>query len=248
MGRHLRKGVLYTRVLRTLGKNSLNGLPIFDLITHCFHPPPTSFAQSSDPIKHFTVLSEKVDALTQIVECRGSACPLAQQLRGVANDAIVTYSKEKLGLRNFAWRSEGALIINDLTSTSLYTQSSLETWKINLRSWITGIDLNTLKGLSPTTVLLDDMNMGGCWAMRGRAGRLPGVALTSFVNISHITINHMPAQLASDITTAPREIVLWGRIERSANVAGINRIRGNNAHNISALPEHPDYGLFLQLA
>ncbi|EGG00735.1 uncharacterized protein MELLADRAFT_93073 [Melampsora larici-populina 98AG31] len=73
---------------------------------------------------------------------------------------------------------------------------------------------------TPGTALSGDGTAGNCWAFRGSVGQL-GIGLSSKIDITALSIEHIGAQLAQDdITSAPREFELWGVSDDEDTVAG----------------------------
>lgn len=63
----------------------------------------------------------------------------------------------------------------------------------------------------PEIALTPGVQPGKCWPTH-TGGHL-GVALANTIVVSHVTIDHIAAELAINITTAPKDLVLWGLIE-----------------------------------
>lgn len=58
--------------------------------------------------------------------------------------------------------------------------------------------------------------MGTCWDMSCSDGQL-GISLAHPVVITHVMIDHIPQEFASDIEQAPKLAVLWGAVDSKAN-------------------------------
>ncbi|KAG2741565.1 hypothetical protein P692DRAFT_20668139, partial [Suillus brevipes Sb2] len=137
------------------------------------------------------------------------------------NDALNQHSKDTTALHDYALRSRGARIIPEFTSETFWKLSVGHRWLLRVRSLITGIDLHSLHGLSAETVLLDDMKHGGCWACPGSHIQL-GISLPHRVFVDQVTIDHEPLPVAQDITTAPRNVVIWGLIHSDESIVIIS--------------------------
>lgn len=59
-----------------------------------------------------------------------------------------------------------------------------------------------------------------CWEFPGSYGHL-GIVLKERISVHHISIDHIPRELASDvgILQAPRKMILWGQAQGANNVA-----------------------------
>ncbi|KAG2104637.1 hypothetical protein BD769DRAFT_1367058 [Suillus cothurnatus] len=117
-------------------------------------------------------------------------------------DALNQYTKDTMALHDYALRSAGARIVPKFTSETL---------------WNLSVGHQALRGLSPETVLLDDMKHGGCWVSPGSHVRL-GIALPHRIFIDQVTIDHVPIPMAQDITTAPRKVVIWGLVHSNESL------------------------------
>ncbi|KAG1685264.1 hypothetical protein DVH05_009632 [Phytophthora capsici] len=61
----------------------------------------------------------------------------------------------------------------------------------------------------PETALSETMEMGSCWGIAGSSGRL-SVKFAQQIIADAITIDHIPAQIASDFSSAPKEFRVLG--------------------------------------
>ncbi|KAG7381750.1 hypothetical protein PHYPSEUDO_005692 [Phytophthora pseudosyringae] len=61
----------------------------------------------------------------------------------------------------------------------------------------------------PETALSETMEMGSCWGIAGASGRL-SVKFAQQIVADAITIDHIPAQIASDFSSAPNEFRILG--------------------------------------
>ncbi|KII90916.1 hypothetical protein PLICRDRAFT_60427, partial [Plicaturopsis crispa FD-325 SS-3] len=120
--------------------------------------------------------------------------------------------RDTIGYRDFASLGGGAIDLPHLTSPTYRSEALQSRLSIPvIRSWFTRADDYTHL---PATALHDDISPGSCWDFAGYQGQL-GVALSEEVHIDNVTIDHLAAPLASqsEIASAPRDIVLWGRVE-----------------------------------
>lgn len=112
--------------------------------------------------------------------------------------------KELAGAQDFALSTAGAKVISQLTTTR--SQSPL--------SWLRSRSSQSL--YPPDSVLGGSVRAGDCWDMLAPAGQL-GISFSRPVNITHVTIDHIPQDLISDIERAPRHAVLWGVVDGKSN-------------------------------
>ena len=73
-------------------------------------------------------------------------------------------------------------------------------------------------GRPPSTALHPDMSLGNCWAFAGSTGKLT-IELVEARLIGSFEIEHVPANLVLDRTSAPRHLQVWMR-EEGGNVEG----------------------------
>ncbi|TDL13500.1 hypothetical protein BD410DRAFT_735299, partial [Rickenella mellea] len=105
-------------------------------------------------------------------------------------EALLRYSKDTFGIRDYALVAGGAQIVSSVTSPTY-----------------------NLKGNGPDLALTPGVHPGRCWQTAVHSGGHLGVALANTIVVSNVTIDHIAAELASNITTAPKDMVLWGLIE-----------------------------------
>ena len=102
---------------------------------------------------------------------------------------IKRLQQDGTGLYDFAWRFNGARIVDELTTPEAKGS---------------GIKTN------PPFVAIDDDNRPGrCWLFSGSVGQL-GVLFPVRVNITAISVDHLPRELALSVSNAPRNIKIWG--------------------------------------
>lgn len=135
----------------------------------------------------------------------------------MAREAFKQCIKDRDGLRDFAFMHTGGYVIRSLTSES-HIRSS-KTWRSHL-PWSKTPGASVTNSETPGTALSGDGTAGNCWAFRGSVGQL-GIGLSSKIDITALSIEHIGAQLAQDdITSAPREFELWGVSDDEDTVAG----------------------------
>ncbi|KZT31883.1 hypothetical protein SISSUDRAFT_958982, partial [Sistotremastrum suecicum HHB10207 ss-3] len=117
-----------------------------------------------------------------------------------AEEVVLRRLKDFVARRDYALYDSGAASIPAWTSPTF-----------NFRS------ISHSKSNGPDEALRSNTQVGHCWPTPGSSGRL-GIRLSDAVIISHITIDHLPIELAPDISTAPRKYSLWGY--HPANVDG----------------------------
>ncbi|KAH8099952.1 hypothetical protein BXZ70DRAFT_195632 [Cristinia sonorae] len=132
------------------------------------------------------------------------------------DSAITKFSKDTISRADFAMHSGGARIIPALTSKTFEIRPA--TFVGQMVGMITGNGYAI--GRPPVTVLHHENHNGYCWPFAGSEGQV-GVALSSPVLISDITIDHVAKEVGTDMRTAPRQMEVWGLVEGKDNIARV---------------------------
>lgn len=151
----------------------------------------------------------------------------------LVDNAIARYGTQDIVSRpDFALHSGGARPIPHLTSSTLELRPS--TLQGQILGLITGHGYEV--GRSPITALHHDLHSGNCWPMTGSHGQL-GVMLAFPAIISDITIDHVAKEVAFDLSTAPKEMEVWGQVEGKDNLAKVAAWRAEQAARREAAME-----------
>lgn len=126
---------------------------------------------------------------------------LAPVTRGEMEERLLRASQDDLGYRDFASYAAGARPIESLTSPTWDGPGPLGS------SALPEI-LRGKQAHGPIWALKRDIQQGNCWPMAGTAGYL-GIQLAEPVIVANVTIDHLPASLASETRSAPRRIRVW---------------------------------------
>ncbi|KAG1728649.1 hypothetical protein EDB19DRAFT_1745968 [Suillus lakei] len=138
----------------------------------------------------------------------------------LVDNAIARYGTQDIVSRpDFALHSGGARPIPHLTSGTLELRPS--TLQGQILGLITGHGYEV--GRSPITALHQDLHSGNCWPMTGPYGQL-GVMLA------------FPA-IAFDLSTAPKDMEVWGQVEGRDNLAKAVAWRAEQAARREAAKE-----------
>ncbi|RPD78447.1 hypothetical protein L226DRAFT_610365 [Lentinus tigrinus ALCF2SS1-7] len=140
--------------------------------------------------------------------------------------------KDPVGRRDFALAADGAKIAYKLTSSfqSDFPSSSIR---------------------SPELILDEDMRTGSHWLIPDAQCQV-GIKLPAFIYPTHVSIDHIPRELAADIRQAPRHMVLWGLLEGLGNeqrhLAFLERFQMSPLNSTGSAPPITNNGTFLPLA
>lgn len=123
-------------------------------------------------------------------------------INALIEEQLLRYSKDFLGYRDFANGLGGGKVLHSLTSAS-YHDSADKYHALH----------------PPEMAITPGVQPGRCWSIAsGRKGFL-AVSLSASVVIDNVTIDHLAVQLASDISTAPKDMMLWGLLEDRQSTA-----------------------------
>ena len=139
---------------------------------------------------------------------------ITPELEAYVNRLVVTALRDPVGRQDFALYQDGAAVINRLTSPNPNPSHRLQ-HAPPLRAAETSPAHDQH---APEAALHDDLRVGECWLVSGRSGQL-GIGLHTFLAPTHVTIDHIPLEIAADIGQAPRKMVLWGLVEGDRNLA-----------------------------
>ncbi|KAI8969518.1 hypothetical protein BD414DRAFT_428486, partial [Trametes punicea] len=109
-------------------------------------------------------------------------------------------------MRDFALYADGARIVQSLTASHL------------ARPALVAMAKRAGPPHPPEVALSDDNRIGQCWLSARKGGQL-GVVLPELVRPSHVTIDHIPVEIAATPGQAPRDMRLWGVVDGEANHA-----------------------------
>lgn len=143
-------------------------------------------------------------------------------IQTLIDKSLDTYSADRLARPDYALFSAGARIIPDLTSATYTLQSR----GMGQRFFGAVFGSTPARGRPPVTALHPDTNPGMCWSFAGSSGQL-GVMLHHPVYVSDITIEHVSRALVPTISTAPKDIRIYGVIHDSSD---LSKIRSSTRH------------------
>ncbi|KAG6849782.1 hypothetical protein H0H93_005168 [Arthromyces matolae] len=136
----------------------------------------------------------------------------------LVDSAVSTHGKDVIARPDYALHSGGASVIPSLTSPT--HQIKPHTISGALFGYITGNGYAV--GRPPVWALHHDIHPGHCWAISGHSGQL-GVSLAAPIYIDAVTIDHVAAEVAFDMSSAPREMELWGLVEGQDNLDKVTK-------------------------
>ncbi|RPD74276.1 hypothetical protein L226DRAFT_425821, partial [Lentinus tigrinus ALCF2SS1-7] len=158
------------------------------------------------------------------------------ELEAYVNRLVSTALRDPVGRRDFALFQDGAAVITRLTHPAPAPGRRLPK-----HAELSSGDASHPNGRNtPEAALHDDLRVGECWLVPGTSGQL-GIGLHTFVAPTHVTIDHIPLEIAADIGQAPRKMVLWGLVEGSHNRALYRKLaeRGEVLHAAALGRERP---------
>ncbi|RDX40140.1 hypothetical protein OH76DRAFT_1490545 [Lentinus brumalis] len=100
-------------------------------------------------------------------------------------------------------------------------------------------------------VLDEDMHSGSHWFIPDSQGQV-GIKLPALIYPTHVTIDHIPREIAADIRQAPRQMVLWGLLDGAGNeqrrLAFLDKFRSSPLNLTGDAPPIAPNVTFLPLA
>ncbi|KAI0340553.1 hypothetical protein BDW22DRAFT_1408443 [Trametopsis cervina] len=124
---------------------------------------------------------------------------LSQLLEQLVDRKVSEFMPATVIRRDFALEADGGMVECSLT-TGCFPWSTY--------GW----------GSSPTRAITEDVRIGQCWLVHSPHARL-GVVLAEPIYPTHVTIDHVPRQLAADIGEAPHAMTLWGVVDGQENLS-----------------------------
>ena len=112
--------------------------------------------------------------------------------------------RDPVGRRDYALRANGGRVIPDLT------------WFISPDGHATESVATDLAASSVELAITDDSRIGQCWLIPGSTAQL-GLRLAELMHPTHVSVDHIPTEVAFDIGQAPRAMVLWGAVDGTQN-------------------------------
>ncbi|EEB05589.2 spindle pole body protein Sad1 [Schizosaccharomyces japonicus yFS275] len=131
---------------------------------------------------------------------------LRTKLESFTRSIVQQMTLDTLARPNFALLSTGARVIRHLTTPNYQKRPS--SLFPRLMSYL--VDDNIIEGNRPETALQSNNEVGMCWSFAGTFGQL-GVSLSQPIYINAVSIHHVHPSIALDISSAPREMELWGQ-------------------------------------
>lgn len=139
-------------------------------------------------------------------------------------NALETYSADRIGERDYALYSSGGRIIPSFTSPTF----GLRKRSSSPLSWFSKAPLLErvgAEGQPPVIALVPDVTPGMCWAFAGSEGTL-GISLARRILVSKISLEHTPPSISHDQSiSAPRDVTVWGIVERPNDVKRLTEYR-----------------------
>ena len=156
----------------------------------------------------------------------------------LVHSAMSTYAKDDLAKADYALHSGGARVIPSLTSATLELQP--ETLQRKLYGLIMGTGYAV--GRSPVTALHHELHNGHCWPFPGQQGQLGVVLARGTVVIDEVSVDHVSKEVAFDLSSAPRDMEVWGMVEGADNLEKLKAWNPDDSIPYpSTLPSSPQF-------
>ncbi|TFK81046.1 hypothetical protein K466DRAFT_578729 [Polyporus arcularius HHB13444] len=135
------------------------------------------------------------------------------QLEAYVRRLVSSAMRDPVGLQDFALHALGAKVLPQLTTMAPGR------WR------------GSLPQNAPEEALRDSLHVGQCWLVKGTSAQL-GIALHSPVYPTHVTVDHVPLEIAPDIGQAPRRMLLWGLVEGKNNLGLYHELSPERAPDV----------------
>jgi hypothetical protein len=143
---------------------------------------------------------------------------LSTRLQDIEKKLSLSYVIDPVGLPDFAQWSAGARIILPYT-TGTTRKQRMKNERLFFASVFSTPDIPAMRyseeWRGPEMAITPVLGLGDCWPIRGRSGSL-GISLARTIQPKSITVEHVPRQLAFDLTSAPRDIEVWNIAEHDS--------------------------------
>ena len=127
---------------------------------------------------------------------------LAPAVRAYIDREVSKSMRDFVGRPDFALQANGAYVIPDLTR--VYSAD--------------GKARPPPSQSFPDKAFNDDPRVGNCWLFPGTSGQI-GFQLAKMIHPTHVSIDHIPVEIALDVGRAPRNMFIWGAIDGAFNQA-----------------------------
>lgn len=145
---------------------------------------------------------------------------LSDRLTRLERHLFSSFTFDPVGLLDFAQWSAGGKIIIPLTTPTFRVEGEGKWhWPI--------ISPNNGQGREwrgPEVAISPVFGLGDCWPMKGTHGTL-GVYLARTARVTSVTVEHAPRVLSFDVSSAPRDIEVWGTLTSPYTPGRYPRIR-----------------------
>ena len=157
------------------------------------------------------------------------------QLQQLVQRVIVQVSKDLIGRRDFALQSSGGSVVHLLTTGAPDVNATQVIGQTESQSTVPVRQCGTNCTNPPEVALSDDLRMEYCWPIRNSSGQL-GFMLSEMILVTHVTIDHLARDMTSDISSAPRRMVLWGVIDGEDNMDKVKSVLKATGDELSGPP------------
>ncbi|EPY54239.1 spindle pole body protein Sad1 [Schizosaccharomyces cryophilus OY26] len=159
-----------------------------------------------------------------------AAVELDDEWKNFIQATVQNYIGDPVSLPNFALLSTGADVLPFLTTKSYVKRPSSLLPKA--ASYL--FDSLTIRGHDPNMALQSTNGVAMCWSFKGSEGQL-GISLSRPVYVTNVTIEHVNHKIAHDLSSAPKEIELWGQDIHQNGKKGFSYL-GSVLYNLQGEP------------
>ncbi|KAL9658487.1 hypothetical protein ABK040_006027 [Willaertia magna] len=113
-------------------------------------------------------------------------------VKKMIDQAIEVYASDRINMTDFALISMGSRIVEH---SPTFTSNGWGNWLVSTKQ--------------PGIMLQTDVTIGNCWPMKGKSGYVV-IQIAFPITPTHFSIDHIPASLSPDISSAPKLFSIYG--------------------------------------
>ncbi|WBW71528.1 spindle pole body SUN domain protein Sad1 [Schizosaccharomyces osmophilus] len=184
-------------------------------------------------ILHTKIEELKAQLEKEILSFKSSelaAITLDDEWKHFIQTTVENYIGDPVSLPNFALLSTGADVLPFLTTKNYVKRPS--SFLPKAASYL--FDSLTIRGHEPNMALQSTNGVAMCWSFQGSEGQL-GISLSRPVYVTNVTVEHVNQKVAHDLSSAPKEIEVWGQDVHQNGKKGFSYL-GSLLYNIQGEP------------
>ncbi|CAN6616050.1 hypothetical protein TRVA0_006S02300 [Trichomonascus vanleenenianus] len=162
--------------------------------------------------------------------------PTQLALENLINEQLAKYqAKTSVNKPDYANILSGAKVDYTHTSRTYIPHSDKPLLYRAMRSIVSAAGFGRVAVNQPDVALRERTSVGNCWPLQGSRGTL-GILLAEETVVTDLAIEHVPAKLTLNPSSAPRTVSLWGYVENQKEFSrlrdlGLDILESNGMSN-----------------